>query len=194
MALQKINLLESERVRQGDIFENVPYYESYLEENGEFNLQIISFPYVLVLTQDCDLEQNKKARKDYKTHLADEVFDNDKHLISIIVVPLYNEEHLFTGDHLSEIKIKSQKITSTIKSNIKSNQNARYHYMIFDESITIPNSIIDFKHYFTVSLDWLEKNIDKRKCGIDSVFRELISQRFSNYLSRIGLPEPDNTA
>ena len=142
-----------------------------------------------MLTQDCDLEQNMNAR--IKASASDNLVSNDKHLISVIVAPLYNVEHLFLGQHLSEIGIESQKFNSDLKKPVKSNQNTRYHYIEFDSSVVLPNSIIDFKHYFTVSLNWLEGNIDLRICGIEPIYRELVSQRFSNYLSRIGLPSPE---
>jgi len=186
MTRHQVNKIESERVRQGDIFPNVPYYESYTETKGEFELVVYDFPYVVVLTQDCDLEQNKAARE--QVTATSKPIDNDKHLISVIVAPLYNSEHLFSGNHLDQLGIVSQRQNAKLKGPITKNQNPRYHYIEFDDSVVVPNSVVDFKHYFTISVGWLEANIDKRVCGIDPLYRELISQRFSNYLSRIGLP------
>lgn len=190
MALHQINKAEYERVRQGDIFSDVPYYESYRELNGEFELSVYEFPYVLVLTQDCDLEQNKNNKVQGISSGNLGLKNLDKHLISIIVVPLYNSEHLFAGLHLDQLKISAQKHSSDQKKTIKQNQNQRYHYLEFGDDVVIPDSVIDFKHYFSVSLDWLESSPSNRICGINPIYRELVSQRFSNYLSRIGLPEP----
>lgn len=192
MTLHQINKANSERVRQGDIYSKAPYYESYKELKGEFELTIYEFPYVLVLTQDCDLEQNKSARNKEPAPKQQALTVNDKHLISVIVVPLYNSEHLFSGTHLEELEINTLPQNSAQKNLIKTNQNPRYHYIEFNEDIILPNSVIDFKHYYSVSLDWLESNSNNRICGINPIFRELISQRFSNYLSRIGLPEPED--
>ena len=188
MTLHQTNKADCDRVRQGDIYEKVPYYESYKETNGEFELTIYEFPYVLVLTQDCDLEQNKNDRSKARELDTTELKDNDKHLISIIVVPLYNSEHLFSGEHLSQLDIKAQKHNSDLRKPIKNNQNPRYHYIEFSDDVVVPNSVIDFKHYYSVSLEWLESHSANRICGINPIYRELISQRFSNYLSRIGLP------
>ncbi len=189
MTLHPVNKDNSERIRQGDIFSNVPYYESYTEKNGEFELTVYEFPYVIVLTQDCDLEQNKAARS--KAADTSPMIENDKHLFSVIVAPLYNSEHLFSGQHLSLLGISSQPQNSKLKGPIQNNQNPRYHYIEFGDDVFIPNSVIDFKHYFSVSVSWLESNIEGRVCGINPLYRELISQRFSNYLSRIGLPNLD---
>lgn len=186
MTLHQTNSDKTERIRQGDIFTNIPYYESYNEAGGEFELNVFEFPYVVVLTQDCDLEQNKRARD--KLDNKQETIENDKHLFSLLVAPLYNSEHLLLGEHLSDIGIKSQRQNSKLKGPIISNQNARYHYIQFSDEVIIPNSIIDFKHYFSISLGYLESHLEKRICGINPIYRELVSQRFSNYLSRIGLP------
>ena len=180
--LHQTNKIDFERVRQGDIYQNVPYYESYKELNGEFELVIYEYPYVLVLTQDCDLEQNKSSRNNTNKE------NDDKHLISVIVVPLYNYEHLFSGTHLEKLGLTAHKHNSEQKNTIKNNKNERYHYIAFSDDVIVPDSVIDFKHYYSVSLDWLESNSTNRLCGIAPIYRELISQRFSNYLSRIGLP------
>lgn len=186
MSLHQTNSDDIQRVRQGDVFSNVPYYESYTENDGEFELNIYEFPFVVVLTQDCDLEQNCNVRKGLDVSQIQ--IENDKHLISLIVAPLYNSEHFFAGEHLDEIGIKTQRQNSKLKGPIKNNQNPRYHYMEFSDEVKLPNSIIDFKHYFSVSLTYMEKIIKDRICGINPIYRELVSQRFSNYLGRIGLP------
>lgn len=188
MTLHQTRLSHGDRVRQGDIYTNIPYYESYKETSGEFELSVFEFPFVLVLTQDCDLEQNKTNRTKVDSSPKDTIA-LDKHLISVIVVPLYNSEHLLSGEHLDLIGIKTQKYNTEQKNLIKTNQNQRYHYIEFGDEVSIPNSVVDFKHYFTASLDYLENNSKNYICGISPIYRELISQRFSNYLSRIGLPE-----
>lgn len=188
MTLHLVNKAHDQRIRQGDIFPNLPYYESYIESNGEFELTVYEFPFAVVLTQDCDLEQNKAARD--RINPTDEVHSNDKHLISVIVAPLYNAEHLFAGDHLKDIGISAQKLNSNLRGPVTTNQNPRYHYIEFDDSVVLPNSVVDFKHYFTASLSLLERSIASRVCGLNPLYREHLSQRFSNYLSRIGLPNP----
>ncbi|QYJ71176.1 hypothetical protein K0H59_19535 [Shewanella sp. FJAT-51649] len=169
---------------------NVPFYESYTEENGEFALTMYEFPYVVVITQDCDLEQNKNARQQIEENSPK--ITNDKHLVSVIVAPLYNFEHLTSGKHLEAIGIETQVLNSSLKRPIKQNSNPRYHYIEFGNDVIIPDSAIDFKHYFSVSLNWLETNMENRICGINPLYRELISQRFTSYLSRIGLPNEES--
>lgn len=67
------------------------------------------------------------------------------------------------------------------------NQNPRYHYLKFKEDDK-PELIVDFKHFFTVNRDFLYKQLNKRLYSLDDLFRENLSLRFCNYVSRIGLP------
>jgi hypothetical protein len=68
------------------------------------------------------------------------------------------------------------------------NEIPRYHYLNFSEN-DMPELIVDFKHFFTINRDLLYKNIDSKLCSLDDLFKEKLSQRFSQFISRIGLPE-----
>lgn len=177
-----------ERLQQGDILSDVEYIEYVDENNGEITVSKIIFPLVMVLTQDCDLTW------DYASRTSDKQTNQDKYLFSVIVVPLYNYEHFIQGEHLSELRQKMQTVSSkpskTDNKNLRNNETPRYHYLEFDDSVPIVNSVIDFKHYFTVSIDRLRTHKkDHYICTVSELFRERISQRFANYLSRIGLPD-----
>lgn len=185
----QIDKCEDNRIHQCDVFSNVPFYESYSEKNGGFELSVLEFPFAVVLTQECDLEQNVKERTTCNKDTEATIKKHDKFLVSLLCAPLYNAEHLFSGNHLSVLKISAEGKNSAQQNYIKSNREPRYHYIEFDGDIAIVPSVIDFKHYFSLSLLYLEGNMKNRICSIKPIFRELISQRFSNYLSRIGLPE-----
>jgi len=176
---------QTERLRQGDIYRDVEFIETVEEECGELRISKIVYPLVMALTQDCDLEQDNK----FRTH---EQSTKDKILLSVLVVPLYNSEHVFLGEHLSDLDLNMM----TIKKNkthgelLRQNTNPRYHYLEFPISIPITPSIIDFKHFFSVSTQYLLNRREKAfVCSVSDLYREDISQRFSSFLSRIGLPE-----
>ena len=184
MSNLKVNKEVNDRILQGDIFKDIEYIEG-AEVKGEIiEISKIIFPFVIVLTQDCDLAQDFE----YQTKKSNQ----DKILISIIIAPLYNAEHVLNGEHLSRLKFQMQEIKGETRPAIlKQNQLPRYHYLEFkeDEDIPIVPSIIDFKHYFTVNKNYL-LNIKKTNfiCRVNELYRERISQRFSNFLSRIALP------
>ncbi len=173
------------RICQGDILRDVEMIEYAMESEGNLEISKIRFPLVIVLTQDCDLEQDHRfrwARNPQKNSA-------DKYLISVLVAPLYNAEHVYLGQHLSELKMPMETINKnkTPGKNLRKNNNPRYHFISFSQ--TIVDSIIDFKHYFSVNVRYLHQ-LRKTNfvCRIAPLFREDVSQRFSAYLSRIGLP------
>ncbi len=179
-------------INQCDIFRDIEYVEYALENEDTIEVSKIHFPYAIVLTQACDLQQDHDA----KQRLVEEGKGNqDKFLISAIVAPIYNFEDFLQGNHLQQLGMKMSSFPSrkkTATKNILENENKRYHYLKFDDDVLIVESVIDFKHYFSVSVNYLT-SIYKTNyvCSVDSLYRELIVQRFSNFLSRIGLPEPE---
>lgn len=177
------------RIYQGDVLRDIEFIEHVTETNGILEISKINFPLIVVLTQDCDLAQDFRFRVEPKP-------TQDKWMISILVAPLYNAEHVFSGEQLSDIDIKSQPINrkKTPGKTIRRNKNPRYHYLTFSQNVPIVPSIIDFKHYFSVPVNYLqEKKNSNYICTIANLYREDISQRFSAFLSRIGLPDPRST-
>lgn len=175
------------RVCQGDIFKDVEYIEYASEQSGIIEVSKIVFPLVVVLTQDCDLEQ------DYRHRWSRQAGKNqDKWLLSVLVAPLYNAEHVYQGKHLSELDMAMQEINrkKTPGKYLRDNRLPRFHYLEFPDDIPIVPSVIDFKHYFSVNVRYLKK-IKKTNfvCSVSGLFREDISQRFASFLARIGLPE-----
>ena len=180
---------EAYRIRQGDIYRDIGFTEYALENDGVIEISNIIFPLIIILTQDCDLQQ------DYDFRYSEPIKDTqDKYLLSLLVAPLYNVEHFYNGEHLSTLDLTMVKFErrkdKTANKNLKDNLIPRYHYLEFPSDIPIVPSIIDFKHYFSVNLRYLMgiKN-EKFACKISELYREDISHRFASFLSRIGLPD-----
>ena len=184
----KIKVQKKARISQGDIYKDVEFIEYAIEKKGVIEISKIVFPFVVVLTQDCDLNQDYAVRWAKK-----ETSNHDKKLFSVIVAPLYNYEHFYKGEHLGMLNMDMADISKngrTHRKNLTQNQTPRYHYLPFPENIPIVTSVVDFKHYFTVNVEYLKKHKKKNFiCQLDALYREDLSQRFSSFLSRIGLPE-----
>lgn len=182
----------SGEINQCDIYRDIEFIEYVKEDGDSIEVSKIVFPLAIVLTQACDLQQDHNARKKIE---VENKGNQDKFLISVIVAPIYNFEEFRMGTHLDQLGLmmdpKGRRDKSTC-SNIMKNENKRYHYLNFAEDVEIVESVVDFKHYFTVTVNYLNAiRKEKYVCSIDSLYRELLLQRFSNFLSRIGLPEPD---
>lgn len=182
--MANVNVQSSRRARicQGDVFREVECIEYVVERRGIVEVSKIVFPVVLVLTQDCDLEQDFGNR-------SKETRSNT--LLSVLVAPLYNAEHVFQGQHLSDLGIKSEQINKRKSPGefLIKNDRSRYHYLDFPAGVPIAPAVVDFKHYFSVHVSYLERIRPKNfVCRLSELFREDVCQRFSAYLGRIGLP------
>ncbi|MBU1745068.1 MAG: hypothetical protein KJ649_09270 [Proteobacteria bacterium] len=178
-----VDTVTIERVCQGDVIRDVEYCESAESIEGIIEVNKIIFPVVVVLTQDCDLLWDDTYRINEKP--------NDKWLMSVLLAPAYNADHLFSGVHLEELGIISEafKRQSTDYKRIIQNKNPRYHYLEFPDEVHIVPSVIDFKHYFSAPVTYL-RTLKRTNCAckLAPLYREDVCQRFSSYLSRIGLP------
>lgn len=168
------------RIRQGDIFADISVIENINIVGSQLIKYELFFPYVVCLNQECDLVNDYECKERNK----------DSSLLHIAIAPAFIFEQFLTGSHWGKIFINGAtgKRSDTKIKTIIDNEIPRYHYLNFKEA-EMPELIIDFKHFFTINHDNLYSQIEKRLCSVDDLFREKISQRFSYYISRIGLPD-----
>lgn len=175
--------IKKDRIRQWDIFKC---------EEFSYWWNKFRFPYIFVLSQDCDLAQ------DYINY-TEESSDDDKIIESILICPMFNLEDLLSGNHINiekdtwDIIIKKMWVIKwDIKQNLKKNLLDRYFSIksFSDDEIIIPDLVMDFKFFMTISRDVMySKYTENYVCSVSELFREKISIKFANYLSRIWLPE-----
>jgi len=162
-------------VTQGDILRDVEFVEDVFEDgDGLLHVPRIRFPHVIVLTQACDLEHGTC-------------------LLSVLVAPLHNAEHLFNGAHLGELGLPAERIKKdgTRGRNIAQNSEPRFHYLRFPDGVQLPDLIIDFRQYCSLNVDYLTGVKSTRLAWtVPPLWRDHISQRFAAFLARIGLPQP----
>lgn len=167
--------IRGERLRQGDVVANIEWVRSFCFAGGDIIVSTITFPRAVVLSQDCDL------------------VNHSSQLMSVLLVPLYVKEHFVVAEHLSEISVegpgKDVFKSKTYLKAMENNEVQRFHYLELHPSSTVPDSMIDFLQYFTVSYDvasqaWKLGYI----CSVCSPFRESITQRFTSYISRTAVP------
>ncbi len=170
------------RISQCDIFKNIDILEKILIIDSKIELTKITFPYVICMNQECDL------KNDYDSSNPGIIFDNQ--LLHLIIAPVFNFDQFLTGTHWGKIMNHKEtlKKSDTKTKLICQNEIPRYHYLNFKDS-SLPELIIDFKHFFTIEKSILYNNIENRLCSMDDLYKEKISQRFSSYISRIGLPD-----
>lgn len=171
------------RICQGDVFSNIQILEDVEVKGSKILVKNLFFPYIICLNQECDLENDYNLTQSRSN-------PSDSHFLHLAIAPAFNFDQFLSGSHWGEIFATSNtgKRGDTRIQLIIKNEIPRFHYLKFPDS-DMPELIIDFKHFFTVNRDFLYNNIDSRICSIDDLFKEKISQRFSYFISRIGLPE-----
>jgi len=186
--MYRVRTDKSKRINQGDVFKDITHIEYWEEADNELKVSRIHYPYIVILSQDCDLREDASVRSDKV---------NDKALVSVLAAPFYNFDQFLNGEHLQGLGIEVRKINKEKKKgkftteykNLINNETPRYHIIEFPSEVELVTSIIDFKHYFSISVEYLRKVRDENyECTLDFLYRERLSQRFANYLSRIGLP------
>jgi len=182
-----------ERICQGDILRDFVVIDWELEDTtNKYKISEITLPYIIVMTQDCDLEWDFNNRSEPASETQ------DKYLLTILVCPAYNATEFKDGEHLKYLKSKElvmNKWGKDLYKQIKDQNHARFYFLEQNQALQVPQLIVDFKHYYTIPRDILYKMYAEHYLAtFNKLFRESLSQRFSNYLSRIGLPKLASTS
>ncbi len=174
-----------DRICQGDILREVKF--SFVN-NENLEVKEILLPYLIVVSQDCDLEQFIKNQKLIQEESEKK---NNQFLPNVLFLPAYISEQVKSGNYLKGLfDIKTEPLGSDLFKPIKQNKNDRYHYIAGSPDCQVPDLIIDFKNYFTLPFSYFQEIYPKSYLAtINELFRENLSVRFSNFLSRIALPE-----
>lgn len=172
---------DADRITQGDILRD---FEFIIGGHGR-NIIQIKFPYVIILSQDCDLTWGCN----FFNRSPDKPFNQFLH--NILLTPAFPAEIARTGEHLNKLYgFKSSNINSSNWKIVKQNRDPRYHYLPADIDLQIPDLLIDFKAYYTIPFDYIiELYAESYQATINELFREDLSQRFAFFLTRIALPE-----
>lgn len=171
-----------ERLCQGDIFQKFEFIN--IVENK--TAQKTYLPYIVVITQDCDLERIA----DFKFNPA-MLTKANQYLPNILFLAGFPAQQAKDGEHLKELfNIETDPIGGDKWKMLKHNKLERYHFLETHLDLQVPDLVIDFKLYFSIpTQQFLENSKNKYLATISELFRESLNQRFTNYLGRIGLPE-----
>jgi hypothetical protein len=172
-------------LRQGEIINNLLELKPQITEqksiedfSKDAKFEPIEHPAVIVVSQDCDLEW------DYKARLGEA--SESKILAHIFFCPLYSPD---------EVKIQSG-LTSQPWKRVGQNQDERYHHLdeapINGTEERLPELIADFKATLSLPNEfvyWLvSTNQVVRKCALPSPYLEDFMNRLYHFLGRVATP------
>lgn len=186
-------------LRQGEILTNVTQYNVDLaalsSEQPDISLSVnpITHPYAIVVTQDCDLDW------DYKARAEKEQSKPYKFLNSVILCEISKAEEVRkSGDNMNR---KEWELVS-------SQRHERYYFLekiaVDDElqQIGLPELTVDFKKVFAIEAATLYYQINNgmalRRAILCSPYLEHFSRRYYSFHGRVALPtqyesEKENT-
>ncbi|MEA5618444.1 hypothetical protein VB711_11425 [Cronbergia sp. UHCC 0137] len=178
-----------EALRQGEILTGVIQINPVLDKSSlsieDTEFTVIQHPYAIIISQDCDLDWDYKARQSHDKP--------NKLLNSVLFCEMYKAEEIRYD------KINHQMNTDKW-SLVKTNCNKQYHFFekILKECDSLaeglPELIVDFKKIFSIEAEFLynQINIDKvqRRTVLVSPYLEDVAQRYYSYQGRVALPAP----
>jgi hypothetical protein len=179
----------SDWLRQGEILEGllelrpVPTQGS-TKDDLDVVIETAPHPLVVVVSQDCDLEWDYKARHG--------LVGSHKLLSHILFCDLYEHGQVRTRED----------VKSDIMKRIRQNQDERHHSFpgvsAENGDVTLSPLIMDFKSYFSMPTGMvymqLERNWVVRKGILPVPHRYAASHRLMGFLGRVALPAEEQEA
>ncbi|HBE20471.1 MAG TPA: hypothetical protein DEG17_21140 [Cyanobacteria bacterium UBA11149] len=176
-------------LRQGEILTDVIQYNPVVSELSieaeELSFQAVIHPYAIVVTQDCDLDWDYRARQTINSQPS-------KLLNSIILC------EIATAREVREIADKNV-MNSGEWNLVKSQRHERFYF--FEriplecelQQIGLPELTADFKKVFGINAATLYRQIElgiaKRRAVLSSPYLEHFSRRYYSFHGRVALPD-----
>lgn len=172
-------------LRQGEILTGVIQYKPVLSEllqEQELSFNTVFHPYTIVVTQDCDLDWDYRARKTANRQPS-------KLLNSVILCEVATAK---------EIRDTADDMNSAAWKLVVSHRHERYYF--FErippecevEQEGLPELAADFKRVFGIDSVTLYRQIElgmiKRRAILASPYLEHFSRRYHSFHGRVALP------
>jgi hypothetical protein len=174
-------------LRQGEILTGVIQYKPVInqlsKQTEELSFETIIHPYAIIVTQDCDLDWDYRARKSAETKSA-------KLLNSVILC------EIATAQEVRDTKDES--MNRKVWELITSHRHERYYFFekipseSEGEKEGLPELTADFKKVFGIDAATLYSQIKigvvKRRTTLISPYSEHFSRRYHSFHERVALP------
>lgn len=164
----------------------IPEVRGALGESVE--VSVSTYPWMVVLTQDCDLRLDLLARAGQPAIEGGNPVAKDKILRSILLCPAFPCDHVLAGTYIEG----GHRWAGTEKKILQSNREDRYHVLPIAKPIE-ESIVLDFKLVSAAPPEyvyvWLRANPKHSIAVLRPPFRDRLIQRFLNYVGRIALPD-----
>lgn len=174
-------------IEQTAILRDIDLPEVHFRAGQDAQAALATYPWLVVLNQDCDLLFDRLARTGQPLIRGDPV-KKDKLLRSVLLCPAFPLEHVLAGEYVLE----ARRWGSRDKEILIQNREDRYHVLPADEEFLVEALALDFKLIVAVHPEYLQQWVEGRPESVVAVlnppFRDRLMQRFINYFGRIAEP------
>lgn len=152
---------------------------------------LTNYPWLLVLTQECDLQFDRLARAGLPLKEGGIPVKRHHLLLSILLCPAFPLDHVTAGVYIPE----ARKWGSDERKILLQNQSERHHLLPAEGPLVEESLVLDFKlvvgvHPFFLQ-QWINEHPDKVVAVLNPPYRDRLMQRFVNYLARIAEPDAE---
>lgn len=172
-------------LESGLILRDVELPEYRRDAEGQVLHSPTGFDWLVVVSQDCDLERDRDDRKKKREDVG---FTKESNLLRIVFVcPAFPDERVLSGNYVPGARRWSSRDLALLKRD----GDARYHRLRPLEA-KFGNLLLDFKlvtgAHPTYLDSWISAHPESAIATLEPPFRDRLIQRFVGYLGRI--PEP----
>jgi hypothetical protein len=172
-------------LRQGEILTGVLQYnpvpDEIKKESQDLSFKPVEHPYAIIITQDCDLDWDYKARKNPNNNPA-------KLLNSIILCEIGTAETIRGTDGIN--RKEWELVTAHRHERFYFFEKIPPEYEVEQEGL--PELTADFKKVFGINAATLYRQIEvgivKRRTVLASPYLEHFSRRYYSFHGRVALP------
>jgi hypothetical protein len=184
-------------LRQGEILSGVIQLHADVStlplEPNELAIEEKLHPHAIILTQDCDLDWDYKARRE----------QGDENKLQLKTVPSIMFCELLPEDVLRQNLRNAGVRASKLWDRVVQNRDERYHWIPRVDAADdragegLSPLVADFKRTFTIPTDEAYIRLQlgtRRRTTIEVPYLLHLSHRFGFYMSRVALPDPAEMA
>ena len=131
----------------------------------------------VIVTPSCDLVENR-TKAEYVVLVQCRPLKSFKEYVKLLAA----------GPEDSQLKTRTDRLKSLLRSNPHGRQPDRYHYL--PAAWTVPDLIVDNQMAVSVPYDDFAERYEK-VASLDSPFAEELVHRFARYIGRLGTPDLD---
>ena len=181
-------------IRQAELLKSVAEFQpiSKTDEGDDLEIRKVDHPLAVVISQDCDLEQDFNLRfpGEGDPVSRDDADLSHRSISHVILCDAYPETEL--------IRRLPDGFGSKDRRKVQQNQNERYHKLEAalidgDESKPVEELFFDFRRFFAIPspdiYDQLAAKTLKRIACVPAYYLHDISQRFFSYQARVAIPD-----